>query len=85
MRLGCRLHGAGAGCMVQVLVTWYEDCGHVEELVPGEVQLHLQAAEVPPPLVLLGGVHCSVVITLISVVHFCTSISTLYYSTVFSI
>ena len=52
--------------MVQVLVTWYEDCGHVEELVPGEVQLHLQAAEVPPPLVLLGGVHCS---TVINVVH----------------
>ena len=42
-----------------MLGTWYEDCGHVEELVPGEVQLHLQAAEVPPPLVLLGVVYCT--------------------------
>ena len=36
-------------------ITWDEDGGHVEELVPGEVQLHFEAAVVAAPLVLLQG------------------------------
>ena len=50
--------GAGGGLEVfqaRTCITWDEDGGHVEELVPGEVQLHLEAAVVPAPLVLLQG------------------------------